>query len=444
MIDRASLPGTGMKRLLERGVIALALIMGFRTFQFFPGMFYVQETWYAACFLIVLFVYPFWKIRTGLRFSRFEFYLLFLMIASLVLAAWQAQRVFGQPLVYGILSQREIVVIAGWLILANMLVRGMVKLSDVESALLFLAWGTFVLYSSARLLLKPSDFAAYGEGFVTRAMVGTEPSFKFQPYFLVFGTFYYAILGIRTERMRYYLAAAILLLAALGGSGRGLAVSAAATLILFLYRLRGLRRSAISIAKFAGLAAVLGTVIYVIIPQRFSARIAGFSDAFAVAATGSTTGDSSANARLFETLAALPYIQAHPLLGNGVVSHQWQGGSEMAMGEYFFASDIGIFGIVFSFGIVGLLLYASQYRIAWLAVSRLPDSFQSPLLDAVKAFVLFSAFYSLETGLCVWDAGAILFFVTLLVCMPVRALTLNSTENRKLEKCLIRRPALSA
>jgi len=444
MIEETYASGIGMRRLLWRGLIAIAVIMGFRTFQFFPGMPYVQEAWFAACFLIVIFVYSFWKTRTGLRFTHLESYLWLLMFADLILAARGAQQVFGQPLAYGILSQREIVLIAAWLILANVLRRGIVKPADVESVLLYLAWGTFALYTAARLLLNPADFIGYGEGLVTHPMAGHEPSFKLQPYFLIFGVFYYAILGIRIERKRYYLAAAILFLAALGGSGRGLAVSVAATLLLFLLRLRGLRRGTIAGLKIVSLAAVIGGVIYESSPDILSARIAGFSDAFAVTVAGSTTGDSSANARLFETLTALPYMQAHPILGSGVVSHQWQGGSEMAMGEYFFASDIGIFGIVFSYGILGLLLFAFQYRIAWLAVSRLPEPYHHPFLDAIKAFLLFSAFYSLETGMCVWDAGTTLFFVTLLDGMAPYASTLNPDVNRILAQCLAQRPALSA
>ncbi len=434
----------GMRRLLSRILIVLAVSMSFRTFQFFPGMFYAQETWYMTCLLILLLAYPFWKMHAGLQFTRFEIYLLLLMIADPVMSAWRAQQVFGQPLEFGILSQRDIVLIAAWLILANLLRRGMIEMANLESALLYLAWGTFALYSCARLFLKPSDFGNYGEGLVTHAMIGTEPHFKFQPYFLVFGTLYYAILGIRSERRRFYLASAILFFSALGGSGRGLAVSAAATLIVVLYRVRGPRAASIALARFASLAVILGVVIYFVSSQRFSARIAGFSDAFTVATTGSTTGDVSANARLFETIAALPYIQAHPFLGNGVVSHQWQGGSEMALGQYFFASDIGIFGIVFSFGFIGLFLYAIQYWIAWLAVKKLPPSFHSPLIDATKAFILFSAIYSFETGLCVWDVGATLFFITLLDSTTAHAFTLNSTDNRTPDQCLTQRPALSA
>ena len=433
-----------MRRLLARGSIALVMIMSFRTFRFFPGMFYVQEVWYAACFLFVFLVYPFWKMRTGLRFTRLELYLLLLIIASLGLAAWRAQQVFGQPLIYGILSQRDIVLIAAWLILSNMLRGEMINLADIEIVLLYLAWGTFALYSAARLFLNPSDFGTYGEGLVTRPVAGTEPSFAFQPYFLIFGTFYYAILGIRNRKKRYYLVAAVLFLGALGGSGRGLAVCSAATLIVLLVRLRGFGGTAIALLKLMSIVAVLGGVLYEIIPEMLSVRFVGFSDAFSVAAKGSITGDPSANARLFETLAALPYIQAHPLFGSGVVSHQWQGGSEMAMGEYFFATDIGILGIVFSFGIFGLCLYAFQYRVAWLAVKKLSGSFNNPLLDATKAFIIFSVFYSLQSGLCVWDAGATIFFVTLLDGIAARDFTQSFTDNRNLERCPTLRPALSA
>ncbi len=443
-IDEAPGTGIGMERLLRRGSIAIAVVMGFRTFQFFPGMVYVQEAWYAACFLLVLFVYSFWKTRIVFRFTQLELYILLLMSADISLAGRSAQEVFGQPLAYGILSQRGIVLIAGWLILATMLHAGTLKHDDVESVLLYLAWGTFVLYTSARIFLNPTDFVAYGEGLVTHPMAGYEPSFKFQPYFLVFGVFYYAGIGFRTQRTRYYLAAAILFFAALGGSGRGLAVSVGATLIIILYRMRGIRRGTIAALKFSCLAAVIGGAIYESFPETVSARIAKFSDAFVVTVAGPTTGDPSANARIFETLAALPYVQAHPLLGSGVVSNQWQGGSEMAIGEYFFASDIGIFGIVFSYGILGLFLFAFQYRIAWLAVKRLPESYQSPFLDAIKAFLLFSAFYSLETGMCVWDAGATLFFVTLLYDLAPYARTLNPDDNRTLQQCVAQRLALSA
>jgi len=399
----------------RRIVLAIVLLMTFKTFQYFPGMQYVQEAWFVLCFLIVFFVYPFWKLQMGLRFVWFEVYLLALMLGDVILAAWRAQYVFGQPLLYGILVQRGMVLIAVLLILVNALRRRMVGLAEIESALLYLVWGTFVLFSAMRLLLNPSSFASYGVGFVTEPMPGTEAAFVLPSLFLIYGVFYYAILGMRTGLPRYYLAAAVLLFASLGASGRGLIVCVAASLLFSLYRLRGLRHSLVTIVKFGCIAVVLVGTFYVVFPAIVSARIAGFSDAFTVVFTGSATQDASANARIFETLTALPYIQKHPILGNGVVSHQWQGGTAGALGQYFYADDIGVIGVVFSYGVFGLLLYLFQYQFAWIAAKGLQGSSHCRLLDAVKAYILYTAFYSVAGGMCVWSAEVTLFFIALLM-----------------------------
>jgi O-antigen ligase len=427
MEKRGFLTGIGVKRILWRGLTALVLVLSFRTFQFFPGILYVQEAWFALCFLIVLFVYPFWMLRSGLRISRFEVYLLVLAFASAALASLRAYQVFGQPIIYGILSQRGIVLVAGWLILLNMLRSGVVEVADLEASLLCLAWSTFTLYSAMLLLLSPANFAEYGDGFVTNSTVGAEASFKLQGAFIIFGVFYYAIQGIRTGQMRNYLAAAILFPVTMGASGRGLIVSVAATLLFVLYRIRGIRRTLITTAKFLTVTAVFAGVIFSVFPSAVSKRIGGFSDAFTAVLTGSTTQDSSANARILEVWAALPYIQEHPLLGNGVVSQQWNGGSQTAMGEYFFASDIGIVGIVFSYGILGLLLYLWQYRFAFRASKELSASFHTPLVDATKAFLLYSALYSVETGTCVWSADITIFFVTVMCGLAAQQLVVDSS-----------------
>lgn len=427
-----------------RIALSLALLMNLRTFQFFPGMGYVQEAWFVLCFLVVLIVYPFWKLQAGLRFSRLETYLLALIVLGTFLAAWRAQSVFGQPLIYGILAQRAVVLTAALLILVTAMQRGMVQLADVEAALLWLCWGTFVLYTAMRLLLNPASFAGYGLGFVTDPMPGNAPSFKLPGHFILFGVFYYAILGMRTRRARYYLAAAVLFPVTVGGSGRGLTVCVAATLLYSLYRIRGMKRALVAAVKFGFVAAILIGALAVISPAALSTRVASFTNAFAAVITGTTTQDVSANARIFETLSALPHIQEHPLLGNGVVSNQWQGGSGGALGSYFYPPDIGIIGVVYSYGALGLLLYMFQYRFAWIAAKKLPDSFHSPLLDATKAFILYSALYSLETGTFVWNAELTLFFVALLVGIAVQTNLLSVIDPRAGRECGLQKPVLSA
>lgn len=437
-------PPIDVKRMFWRALLVLSLPLSFRTFQFFPEISYVQEAWFAVCFLMVIIVYPYLIVRAGLLLSRFEIYLLMLIGFGVSVAAWQAHSVFGQPLIYGILSQRDVVQIGGWLVLMQLLRCGMLERADLESALICLVWSTFVLFGAMRLLLSPADFLAYGEGFVTRPMVGVGPSFKLQEFFILFGVFYYALLGIRTARVSYYLTALVLFPVTLGGSGRGIAVSVAATLLCCLYRIRGFWKASMAALQFLLIVAVLFVVAFTLLPSTIAARARGFSDAFGAVFTGSGTQDPSANARILETLTAVPYIQAHPLLGNGVVSHQWQGGSQTALGAYFFASDIGIVGILFSFGSLGLLLYLCQYWFAWKAAKDSPLSSQCAFQDATKAFLLYSAIYSLESGICVWNANVTLLFVALLCANSVRVSKPDSYEELIGESCVPRRPALSA
>jgi hypothetical protein len=437
-------PANGNMRLLRRVILVLMLAMGFRTFQFFPGMTYVQEAWFVLCFLIVLLFYPYLRLRGSLRFARLEFYLFLLIVADVLIAAWQAHQVFGQPIIYGILAQRSIALVAILPILLDALGSGIAELADIEAALLSLAWGTAALYTAMRLFLNPSNFTDYGDGFVTRAMPGEDPSFKFAEVFVLFGVFYYAMLGIRTRKTRHYVVALALFLTTLGASGRGLTVCVAATLLFFLYRLRGLRKALNTALKFSCVVVPLMGAIYFIAPTLVSTRLTGFANAFTVVLTGSaTTTDASANARIFESLTALPYIQEHPLIGNGVVSHQWQGGNGSSPGDNFFAADIGVIGIVFSYGILGFLLFLFQYRFAWRAAKRLPDSFYSPLLDATKAFLLFTALYTLETGTCVWTAEVTLFFVVLMVGFAKQSFSLRFFDVRTGKECSLQKPALS-
>jgi len=406
-------------------------------------MVYIQEGWFVLCYLFVIIVYPFWKLRSGLRVSRFELYLLLLITSSISVAAWQAQTVFGQPLAYGLLSQRALVLIAGWLILADLLRAGIIQPEDIEASLLFLAWSTFLLFTAIRLLLSPMDFLEYGEGLVTQPAIGIEPSFKLQEFFILFGAFYYAVRGIRSGRARYYLAALILFPAALGGSGRGIAISAIIVFVFTLLKLRGLLRGIVALAKFAFLTGMLFAASYALFPLLISARLSGFMDAFAAVVPGTVSQDVSANARILETLTSIPYIVAHPLIGNGIVSNQWDGGSQAAVGAYFFVADIGVAGILFSFGVFGLLLYMWQYRVAWIASKRVSDSAHGPLLDATKAFLLYSAIYSVESGICVWNADATLFFVALIYGLSIRQTRADTTYAKTGGACVPQLPALS-
>jgi hypothetical protein len=415
---------------IRRGLLAIVLLMSFRILQFFPGMQYVQELWFAFCWLIFVLTYFPWKISTGLRFSTFEVYLLVLMVAGILFPAWGASREFGQPLIYGMLAERGVGTFGMWLLLLNALRRRLITLADIEAALLVLAWGTFAIYCLMRLALSPANFSSYGPGFIADSGDGTL-IFKLPPYFILYGVVYYALRGFRTRRLKYHaLAAVLFLFGAVGLTERWLTVSMGLTVIIFLFRWRRIGQLVTSLSIFILLTALGLFAAMVVRPQIVTSTAGKFGDAFSVISTGTAGTDNSANARLFESVRVLPYIRKHPLLGNGVLSNQWQGGGQQVLGGYFYGTDIGLVGITFSYGLFGLILFAWQYRFALRSASWLSSDAHSPLRDATIGFLLFTALNSLTTGLFLWYAEITLFFVTLLIAMKAEAQSLPSTKSR--------------
>jgi hypothetical protein len=398
-------------------LLALAIAMNCRTFQFFPGMPLVQEVWYGCCLLLLIFIFPFWKFKARWRFSGLESYLLLLMVISPITSAFCAWRASGQPVYYGLAAERNVALFAFIIAISYALRRRSLRVQDVEKSLLFLSWGTLIVYTAMRLSLRPSDFTSYGIGFISGPDELAE--FKFQPFFTVFGFYYYVFRGFRTRSTKNYAISLLFLASSIGTvGGRGLAISMVLGVLFLFFRWGGTGFLLKTLPKMLFFTAALLGTLYVWNSEAVSARYGKFSDAFQVL-TGAEVEDASAAARPLELLNALPHIADHPVFGNGLVSNQWEGKQENSPSdfypaEYFFPVDIGVIGIVYLYGVFGILLFAWQYRFALAAVARLPGSYHTPLLDATKGFLIFSVFNSILTGIFVFDAEVILLFIVLL------------------------------
>ena len=402
---------------LKRVLLAFVLLMNFRTFQYFPGMSNVQEAWLILSLLAFVTIYPLMKSRMDWQFSKLELYILILIPVAVLLPAFSASRVFGQPILYGILAKRAMVLIVTALLFLHGFRFRLIRYADLEAVLQYLAWGLFTLYTSMQLFLNPAAYLSYGPGFVVGVGAGDEFSFQFSETFLVFGVMYYAIRGFRTRRLKYYLLAGILLIGSLGHSGRSLSLSVAVTLLIFLQRSRRINQYFISIGKFIFAAAILLGVLYIVAPGALKDRAEKYSDALTVAFTGTRVEDASANARVLESAVATVYIKQNPFLGNGVLSHQWNGGNEGVIGSYFYEEDIGLLGAIYAYGIIGLLIFGYQYWFAWKATR---DTRVDTLLsEAIRAFLLYTFIESLVNAGFVFDAEASLFFIAILSAIRI-------------------------
>ncbi len=74
--------------------------------------------------------------------------------------------------------------------------------------------------------------------------------------------------------------------------------------------------------------------------------------------------------RISEAAIAIKGIALHPFFGNGFVSSQFNGGFSGFFG-YFFASDVGILGNLFVYGIIGTLIFYIPFFVTLSWTKRL-------------------------------------------------------------------------
>ena len=116
-------------------------------------------------------------------------------------------------------------------------------------------------------------------------------------------------------------------------------------------------------------ASALLLIIYVVDPGLIDHYITIFGNASTIV-TGDSTTEYSTAMRISEAAIAIKGIALHPLLGNGFVSSQFKGGFSGFFG-YFFASDVGILGNLFVYGILGTLIFYIPFFVTLSWTKRL-------------------------------------------------------------------------
>ena len=400
--------------------------MTFRTFSAYPGVGPIQEAWLLLNVLYLVFWYPWFRPRSCHKLLPFERYMVGLVVIAPPWAGLCAWNEFGQSIPYGMLAVRPIVLAGGVLFIVRALRRGVLTLHDLETALLMLAWGTMILYTFIRLTLNPASFSQYA-GFVT---LGTDPIFYLPNQLVIFGTFYYALRGIRNRHVKDYFLALLMFSGAIDRIiERQMMVAVFISFLLFVFRWNKPKRLLLLIPKLSiGFALLIG-LLYATMPDAMAERFAKFEDAFTVF-SGREVEDSSAQMHYLEVLYAIPQIAKHPMMGNGRLSNQWLGGSEEVRGQHFYPEDVGILGVMYQYGVVGLIVFGWQYWFGFQATRTLGRHATSPLLDGTKGFVLYSAVLSVGASMCVFDAPVTLFFIAVLVVIANQAMSANSVNQQ--------------
>ena len=150
----------------------------------------------------------------------------------------------------------------------------------------------------------------------------------------------------------------------------------AASIVVLALVLIGTLRPTLRIVLFA--VAFAGAIVLLQLPMAESLLDNGLA--------------SGADIRLTTLRKAMEFLGSNPinwLLGVGTFSPLDPGALARFFNHFFFLSDIGWFGLIFEYGVLGTVILLGLVLRVWLMGRQLRRSVRSPFLMALQDFALF-------------------------------------------------------
>jgi hypothetical protein len=348
-----------------------------------------------------------------IKFSTYKITRLDVMMWVFVIAnffaAFQAKLVFGQPYYYGIMAQRSVLLSLSGMLVISWMEQGWITIRQVEKTFVALALVLLLVFFYFYFFVNPVRFGDVE--FVTYSPIrGYRYRFQFA---LVIMLLFYSLFKFSEEGRRGYLLliAAILFYLVYFLQSRTTLVVLLITLLVYFYRNLTLKEKVRSIL-FYGLIFLVGGLIF------FSLGFTSLFDRYQLlyknvlsVFLGESPDEASSAVRFMELKLAFEHIVNHPLLGNGFISSQWNGGWHEILG-YFYPVDIGLLGNIFVFGCIGTaLIYLPFYYSYNYSKDVNSNDVFFKTCEYMLLFFFLSMFFS---AVNIRDSSSIMFLVSLL------------------------------
>ena len=324
-------------------------------------------------------------------------------------AAHQSYVVFKQPYYYGIMAQRSVILSFSGILLITLLNKGYITLAQVEKSFVMISILLLIVFYFFFLFVNPVRFV--DQEFVVYSPIrGYRYRFQFG---IVIMLLFYSLFKISEERKaRFYIPVGLILFYLIFFlQSRTTLVVVAITLLIYFVRNFTLREKIRNILIWVPVTLVgmlvLVSLGYTSLFEKYQVLYQNVLSIF----LGETTDEASSAVRYMEFNTALTYIDQHPVLGNGFISNQWNGGWREILG-YFYPVDIGILGNIFVFGILGTFLLYLPYWFS-LDISRNVKS-KNVFFKTCEYMILFFFLSMFFTAVNIRDTSSIMFVVCLL------------------------------
>ena len=342
------------------------------------------------------FIYVFDKVFIKKRFSTIDS-LVVLMFLFVLYTAFTANAVFDQPVLKGIvISMKTYLPIISIFFLYYMFKTETITMYQYNIGMLVVCWVNLILYVYLMFTINP---AVYKD---TTDMVGFNPSkggyvFNFPPNFIAYGIFFYFI-DYTLNKNRFSLLLSFILIAYILflDKGRIQFVCIVGALVLHTLWVIPLKSIMFRLIDIILITALMLLVVYWIEPELLTIVYKMFM-VFFNAIFGIETGESSADMRWIEIGSVLSYFDKHPgqwFFGIGFIprDEMW-----LRFG-YLYFTDIGIFGVLLVFGIVGTILLFLFFLYPAFVIRKIKNFKHDVIFNTILGSVFYLLLTSVFTG----------------------------------------------
>ena len=398
-------------------MIGLVLIVAITFRSFWASVLYPVELVFEAVLEGVIFLYIFYRlacriIEKNYRFTGIEIYLGLLFIFPII-PAFSAWREFDQPIFYGVATYRDFYLLFGGLIVYNLLREGYVSIKTVEHSFVTLAFIYMFFSYFLTIFVDPVQFQ-------DTAISGANPEkggdvyYRLNMSLFFFGSIYFTVKSFYQKNLIYLGIAALFIfyVVFIRLDRTSIAVLGFGLVVFFLTALPvktqvlTLFRASIPVATVALLIAIFKAEIY---EQYYNM----FLDVFNTAGKAGS-GSLEDNIRLMEVDIAVKGFLENPIFGNGKISTRYLPDGYNHFYGFFYTSDVGIFGYLFSSGIVGLALIFFQFVLAIKYIWGIKYIKQNVFLVTLKITLLVHALDAITTEYLTIYAGQTLTIILLI------------------------------
>ena len=342
------------------------------------------------------------------RINRLDVIMWIFILVNFV-TAYRGHEVFGQPYYYGIMAQRSVLLSLSGILLISLLNKGSITIEQIERAFLIISISLLFTCYFFFLFVNPAHFND-NEFVVYSPIRGYRYRFQFA---LVIMLLFYSLFKVSYERKKRFalLFTLILFYLVYFLQSRTTLVVLAITLMIYFFRNFSMRQKIKNIIIYGSLL-FTGTIIlfglgFTSLFEKYQLLFHNVLKAF----ISESTDEASAAVRFLEYNTAYDYIIKNPLLGNGFISNQWNGGWHKILG-YFYPADIGIVGNIFVFGLIGtFLIYLPYYFSLKMSQHIQSKNIFFKTCEYMLLFFFLSMFFS---AVNIRDSSSIMFLVCLI------------------------------